>query len=62
MVPINLVDAIKDVGFDYGMSVRDVAARVVEGHLVLWRREVALRKGVIDEPGDTERRADGGGG
>ena len=54
MVPINLVDAIKDVGFDYGMSVRDVAARVVAGHLVLWHREVALRKGVVDEPADDD--------
>jgi nitrate/TMAO reductase-like tetraheme cytochrome c subunit len=42
MVPVNLVDAIKDVGFDYGMSPRRVADAVVAGHLVLWEREIDL--------------------
>ena len=44
MVPVNLVDAIKDVGFDYFMSARDIAERVVAGHLVLWEveREITL--------------------
>ena len=42
MVPVNLVDAIKDVGFDYGMSARDVADKIVEGHLVLWESNVRL--------------------
>jgi hypothetical protein len=45
MVPINLIDAIKDVGFDYGLSARQVAERVVAGHLVLWEREVELGGG-----------------
>ena len=36
MVPVNLIHEIKDVGFDYGMSAREVAEKVVEGHLVLW--------------------------
>ena len=31
MVPVNLVDVISDVGFDYGMSARDVAIGVVNG-------------------------------
>ncbi len=38
MVPINLVDAIKGVGFDYGMSAREIAEGVVAGHLVLWEQ------------------------
>lgn len=38
MVPVNLIDAIKDVGFDYFMSAREVAERVVAGHLVLWEK------------------------
>lgn len=38
MVPVNLIDAIKDVGFDYFMSARQVAERVVAGHQVLWER------------------------
>ncbi|MEM7167373.1 MAG: multiheme c-type cytochrome [Planctomycetota bacterium] len=42
MVPVNLVDAIKDVGFDYGMSPREVADKIVEGHLVLWESAVVL--------------------
>ncbi|MEZ6186082.1 MAG: multiheme c-type cytochrome [Planctomycetota bacterium] len=31
MVPVNLVDVISEVGFDYGMSPRDVAIGVVNG-------------------------------
>lgn len=42
MVPVNLVDAIKDVGFDYGMSPREVADKIVAGHLVLWESKVEL--------------------
>ncbi|HSR51801.1 MAG TPA: multiheme c-type cytochrome [Acidobacteriota bacterium] len=42
MVPVNLIQEIQDVGFDYGMSPRDVAQAVVDGHLVLWDREVDL--------------------
>jgi hypothetical protein len=36
MVPVNLIHAIQDVGFDYGMSARDLADNVVQGHMVLW--------------------------
>ncbi|MEE8586321.1 MAG: multiheme c-type cytochrome [Acidobacteriota bacterium] len=43
MVPVNLIHEIQDVGFDYGMSPREVAQAVVDGHLVLWEREVELR-------------------
>ena len=42
MVPVNLIQEIKDVGFDYGLSAREVAERVVEGHLVLWEREAEI--------------------
>ena len=35
MVPVNLIDAIKGVGFDYGMSPRDIADAVVAGHQVI---------------------------
>ena len=42
MIPINLVDAIKDVGFDYFMSPREVADAVREGHIILWEREVTF--------------------
>lgn len=32
MVPVNLIDAIKGVGFDYYMSPREIADAVVAGH------------------------------
>ena len=35
MVPINLIAAIKDVGFDYNMSPREIADAVLAGHQVL---------------------------
>ena len=46
MIPVNLIDKIKIVGFDYGLSARDIAERVVAGHLVLWEGEVVLTPGV----------------
>jgi hypothetical protein len=46
MIPINLVHEIGIVGFDYGMSPRDVADGVLAGHLVLWEREVELTPGL----------------
>ncbi len=39
MVPPNLIHAIESVGFDYGMSAKQVADAVVAGHLVLHTRE-----------------------
>ena len=38
MVPVNLVHSISSVGFDYGMSAREVADAVVEGHQVIHHR------------------------
>ena len=38
MVPVNLVHEISDVGFDYGMSAKQIAQGVVDGHLVLHER------------------------
>jgi hypothetical protein len=42
MVPINLVHEIEDVGFDYDLSAREVAERIVAGHLVLHERRAVL--------------------
>lgn len=47
MVPVNLVNEIKDVGFDYNMSPRQVADGVVAGHVVLWEYDFTLRKGTF---------------
>ena len=42
MIPINLLHEIGIVGFDYGMSARDIAEGVVAGHVVVWDREVTF--------------------
>lgn len=42
MVPVNLIKFISPVGFDYGMSAREVASEVVKGHLVLWERKAMI--------------------
>ena len=33
MVPINLIHAIQDVGFDFNMSPAEVGAGIVAGHM-----------------------------
>jgi hypothetical protein len=38
MVPVNLVHEISSVGFDYGMSARQVAQGVIDGHLIVHER------------------------
>ena len=45
MVPVNLIHEIEGVGFDYGMTPREVADAVVEGHVVVREREVNLSAG-----------------
>jgi hypothetical protein len=42
MVPVNLVNEVRDIGFDYGMSARQIADNLVAGHQVIWEREVPL--------------------
>ena len=42
MVPVNLINFIKIVGFDYNLSAKEVAERVVAGHLVLWEQETEV--------------------
>lgn len=43
MVPANLIGTVASVGFDYGLSAREVARRVVREHLVLHDREHVVR-------------------
>ncbi len=43
MVPVNLIDAIQGVGFDFGLSPRTIADRIVRGHRVLAERESVVR-------------------
>jgi nitrate/TMAO reductase-like tetraheme cytochrome c subunit len=42
MVPVNLVDAIQDVGFDYGMSAREIGDALVDGRDVLWEKVIEV--------------------
>ncbi|MFT5599679.1 MAG: hypothetical protein ACI823_002769 [Chitinophagales bacterium] len=49
MIPVNLVGAIMDVGFDYGMTPREVADAVVDGHQVLWKKDQWLVKKSEDD-------------
>ena len=42
MVPVNLVIGIQDVGFDYGMSAKQVAEALVEGGDILWERNIVI--------------------
>ena len=42
MIPVNLLDAIQGVGFDYNMSAKEIADRVVAGHQVLWEKDVPI--------------------
>jgi hypothetical protein len=61
MIPINLVNEIKDVGFDYGMSARDVAEGVLAGHQVLWERNIVLKPGTFTEDSESLKNINLGG-
>jgi hypothetical protein len=57
MVPVNLINEIKGVGFDYGLSAREIAEAVVDGHLVLWERDFALAPGTFShDPSQVAKR------
>lgn len=45
MIPVNLLTEIEVVGFDYFMSTREVAERVVAGH-----RVIRVREALIESP------------
>ncbi len=42
MVPVNLVHAIQDVGFDYGMSALEVAKAISSRHTWLWEYQAII--------------------
>ena len=46
MIPINLLNDIQEVGFDYGMSAKQIGDAVVEGHQVLWQKQYVFE---VDE-------------
>ncbi len=44
MVPVNLVNEIKGVGFDFNLSTRTITENLLAGHRVVWERRVLLEK------------------
>lgn len=42
MVPVNLITTVQQVGFDYGMSAKDLAGAVVAGADILWEKMVTF--------------------
>ena len=40
--PVNLVAAVRSVGFDYGLSARAIADAIVSGHEALWEEKVTF--------------------
>ena len=42
MVPVNLIHEISSAGFDYGMNARQVAQRIVAGHLIVHERTAVV--------------------
>lgn len=56
MVPVNLVYEIQDVGFDYGMSPREVADAIVAGHQVLWQKTITLTPGKVSAVSELSTR------
>lgn len=41
-LPVNFVNDIKEVGFDYNMSPREVARRLVDGAMVLYEKDITV--------------------
>ncbi len=61
MIPVNLLDAIQGVGFDYNMSAKEIADRVVAGHQVLWEKDVSIsmdssQAKLLAQQNDTDNR------
>jgi hypothetical protein len=42
MIPVALIGTIKEMGFEFGMTARQLADRVVSGHTVIWEYEGSL--------------------
>lgn len=42
MVPVNLVNEVKSMGFDYGLSFATVVENLKAGHRVVWEKRVVL--------------------
>lgn len=45
MIPVHLIAAIQESGFDYGMTPKELAERTVEQAMMLWERETVVTLG-----------------
>lgn len=45
MIPVNLINEVKDAGIDYYMTPRELAEKLVDGFQVLHQRNIVLEKG-----------------
>jgi hypothetical protein len=41
-VPVNLINEVASVGFDYGMSAKEVADNLVDGHQIIWEKQKSI--------------------
>ena len=60
-VPVNLVHASEHVGFDFSLTAREVADRIVAGAAVVWQRRAVVGGGGRIGLSGTEERRDGAG-
>ena len=42
MIPVNLIIAIQETGFDYGMTPKQVAENMVAGAMTIYERRVTV--------------------
>lgn len=56
MVPVHLIPAIQESGFDYNMSPMEVAKGVVDGAMMLWEREETVTIGGNSAQAERPRR------
>ena len=59
MVPVNLIHEISFMGFEYGMSPKEVAQAVVAGADVLWAWEGMLTGGTVSAAEITQTQSEG---
>jgi nitrate/TMAO reductase-like tetraheme cytochrome c subunit len=43
--PVNLINEVKEAGFDYNMTPRQLAEEVVRGHMTIFERELPIKPG-----------------
>ncbi|MGI9387481.1 MAG: hypothetical protein ACR2OX_08620, partial [Methyloligellaceae bacterium] len=53
-VPVNLLAAIQDVGFDYGMTPRQIGDALIAGTQVLWEKKQVFKVGAARTASNSE--------